>query len=111
MAKKSVQDFHAILIGLLTQYDQKESLREMKRRQSPNIYRLGHLLKAADKAETAAKQASPAFDWRELWESDTPDALYHYRKILQSAFIFERGQWALPPLRQLDKKINAQSKK
>ena len=110
MKSARVRDFAFILVGLLTQYDQKEGLRELKRGGRENIYRLGHLLKAADKAEVAAKRAG-------IWERDDHQAIVDYRYILQKYFIYEYGplhrgvsrgqQFALSPLRQLDKKMKA----
>lgn len=95
-----VKDFSLILTSLLTQYDQKESLREMKRGGRPNIYRLGHLLKAAQETEDVAKHVG-------IWERSDGQAIADYRYLLQQHFIFERGQFALSPLRQLDKQMGA----
>lgn len=100
MQTARVKDFSLILTGLLTQYDQKESLREMKRGGRSNIYRLGHLLKAAQEAEDVAKRVG-------IWERDDGQAIADYRYILSKHFIFERGAWALSPLRQLDKQMGA----
>lgn len=108
MKSARVRDFHTILIGLLTQYDQKESLREMKRGGRPNIYRLGHYLEAAQKVEDKAK-------WRgvEIWERDDANAINTYRNLLTQHFIYEspsrytEPQFALSPLRQLDKRMTA----
>lgn len=100
MKTARVKDFAFILVGLLTQYDQKESLREMKRGGHPNIYRIGHLLKAAQEAEDDAKHVG-------IWERDGGQAIADYRYILSKHFLFERGAWALSPLRQLDKQMGA----
>lgn len=100
MKSARVQDFSFILTGLLTQYDQKESLREMKRGGRSNIYRLGLLLKAAQDAEDHAKKAR-------IWERDDGAAIASYRDILELHFIYERGEFALSALRQLDKKMKA----
>jgi len=91
-----VKDFAFILVGLLTQHDQKVSARE----RSPNIYRLGHYLKAAQTAEDHAKRA-------EVWERDDKEAIDYYTAILRKHFIWEGGQFALVPLRQLDKQMIA----
>jgi len=108
MKSARVRDFHTILIGLLTQYDQKESLREMKRGGRSNIYRLGHYLEAAEKVEDKAK-------WKgvEIWDRDDANAIQTYRNLLTQSFIFEspnrytEPQFALSPLRQLDKRMKA----
>lgn len=100
MKTARVRDFSIILAGLLTQYDQKESLREMRRGGSPNIFRLGHYLKAAQAAEDAAKAAG-------IWERDDPTAITVYHEILTRHFIWERGQFALAPLRQLKRQMDA----
>ena len=47
----TVGNFFVVLTSLLTQYDEKESLRELKRSGKSNIYRLGLLLEAKQKAE------------------------------------------------------------
>lgn len=100
MKSARVQDFHTILIGLLTQYDQRTSAAELKRSGRENIYRLGHLLKAAEGAEDSAKRLG-------IWSLDSAAALGDYRVILREHFIFENGRFALSPLNQLDKKILA----
>lgn len=100
MKTARVKDFAFILVGLLTQHDQKEGLREMKRSGRVNIYRIGHYLKAAQAAEDHAKKAG-------IWERDDPRAINQYQAILQQHFIYERGAWALSPLRQLDKQMIA----
>lgn len=104
MKTARVQDFHTILIGLLTQYDQKESLREMRRGGRPNIYRLGHYLKAAEGAEQAAKAVG-------IWNRDDITAISAYQELLAQRFIFEgaRGkkEFALAPVRQLHRQMKA----
>lgn len=55
MRDASVRSFVAVLSGLLTKYDRQESAREMKRGIPTNIYRLGHLLGAAEKVEADMK--------------------------------------------------------
>jgi len=98
MNRARVQDFSLILTGLLTDYDRKEMMREIKRRHPTNPYRLGHLLKAAQDAEERAKRAG-------IWERDDPEAIMTYLMILKEHFIYERGQFALAPLRQLEKRM------
>jgi hypothetical protein len=100
MKSARVQDFAFILVGLLTQYDQKESLREMKRGGRANIYRLGHYLKAAQSAEDAAKAVG-------IWERDDRQAIAAYTELLRQHFIWEGGQFALVPVRQLDRQMRA----
>lgn len=100
MQSARVKDFAFILVGLLTQHDQKEELRELKRGERANIYRLGRYLKAAQTAEDHAKKAG-------IWERDDETAIKTYRNILSQHFIYERGAWALSPLRQLDKQMIA----
>jgi hypothetical protein len=55
----TVGNFLLVLSSKLTQYDQKEMLREMKRGGRGNIYRLGHLLGALQKVreDMAAREA------------------------------------------------------
>jgi hypothetical protein len=100
MKSARVRDFHTILIGLLTQYDMAESRRELKRRQSPNIYRLGHLFKASQEAEDHAKKLG-------IWERDDKEAVERLIEVLKLHFIYERGQFSLSPLRQLEKRMKA----
>lgn len=100
MKTARVQDFSLILTGLLTQYDQKESLREMRRGGRPNIYRLGHYLKAAQAAEDDAKANG-------IWDRDDPGAIASYFLILKRRFIYERDQFALAPVRQLKRQMDA----
>lgn len=100
MKSATVKDFSFILTGLLTQYDQKESMREMRRGGGSNIYRLGILLKEAQEAQGEAASAG-------LLNRDDAEAIEMYRGILQEHFIYERGQFALSALRQLDKKMIA----
>lgn len=95
-----VQDFSLILTGLLTDYDRKEMVREIKRRVPSNPYRLGHLLRAAEESADEAKKEG-------IWERDDEQAIKEYLSILKHFFIYERGQFALPPLRQLEKRMYA----
>ena len=47
---RTVSEWHSRFVSLLTQYDAKESQREAKRPNGiVNIYRLGHLLAAAQR--------------------------------------------------------------
>jgi len=98
MTRARVQDFSLILSGLLTDYDRKEMVREIKRRVPTNAYRLGHLLGAAQGAEERAKQMG-------IWDRDDPEAIMTYLMLLKEHFIYERGQFALAPLRQLQKRM------
>lgn len=100
MKSARVADFHTILIGLLTQYDAKESQRELDRRGRSNIYRLGHLFKAAEEVEKKSKSFG-------IWERDDVNALMAYHHYLTQHFIYSGKGFALAPLRQLDKKIDA----
>lgn len=100
MTSARVRDFAFILTGLLTQYDLKESAREVKRSGQSNVYRLGHLLEAAQGAESEAAE-------RGILDRDDPEAIQAYREILKKYFIHERGRFALPPLRQLEKRMDA----
>ena len=106
MKSARVADFHTILIGLLTQYDQRASAYERKRYGKENIYRLGHLLTAADKVETKAKSFG-------IWERDDANAIAAYHNFLTQHFIYEQprraasAEFALSPLRQLEKKMKA----
>lgn len=52
----TVEMFQMVMVSYLTQYDQKETAREMKRGGRGNIYRLGHLLAAAEKVESDTKR-------------------------------------------------------
>lgn len=100
MKTARVKDFSLILTGLLTQYDQKESLREMRRGGRPNIYRLGNYLRGVEKAEEQAKRAK-------IWDSDAPSDVLTYRDILKGSFIYEGGRFALAPVRQLERQVIA----
>jgi len=64
----SVQAFLMVLASKLTQYDQREMKREMKRGGRGNIYRLGHLLGASQKVEDDMKAKG-------LMRQGTPEAL------------------------------------
>lgn len=95
----SIRHFSLILTGLLTQYDMAETKRELKRGHS-NIYRLGLLFQAAQKA----------FDQVEgMAERSDPEALGRYVQALRKHFGYEsprRGsppEFGLSPLRKLDK--------
>lgn len=106
MNSARVRDFHALLIGHLTQYDRAEERRELKRGGRTNIYRLGHLLKAAEKVEKAAKDFG-------IWDRDDPAALKAYHNFLTQNFIYEsrtRGgpdRFVISNLNKLDKQIQA----
>ena len=99
MTRARVQDFSLILTGLLTDWDRKEMVREIKRRHPTNPYRLGHLLGAAQRADEHAKKLG-------IWDRDDPEAVMTYLMILKEQFIYERGKFALAPLRQLEKKMH-----
>jgi hypothetical protein len=94
-----VKDFALILTGLLTDYDRKEMVKEIKRRYPTNAYRLGHLLGAAQSADQRAKEMG-------IWDRDDPEAIMTYLMILKEHFIYERGKFALAPLRQLEKRMH-----
>lgn len=105
MAKDAtVGTFSIILTGLLTQYDIAESKREIKRGGRSNIYRLGHLLKAAQDAEAEVSSMRNRSD---------AEAIKAYRAALSRHFVFEtprRGvdpEFTLSPLRKLDKMMSA----
>lgn len=85
--------FQLVLVSKLTQYDQKESVRW------PNIYRLGHLLEAAQNVEDA---------WRGAGYRDaTPESLAVFVDALAEEFIYERGEFALAPVRNVARQIDA----
>lgn len=51
----TVAKYLLVLSSKLTQYDVRESAKEMRRGGGMNIYRLGHLLKAAHRVENDVK--------------------------------------------------------
>jgi len=74
--------------GKLTAFDEKLSARE----RTPNIYRMGHYLKAAQKAEAYVKN---------LKGSTNDAALEKFRKALKREFESD-----FPPLKSMDKAID-----
>jgi hypothetical protein len=72
----TVGKYLAILGSKLTQYDMRESAREA-RRGHPNIYRLGHLLDAKQKAEADVAAVRDRYD---------PEALDRLRAALAERF-------------------------
>lgn len=94
----TVGNFLAVLTSQLTQYDQKASLRE----RHVNIYRLGHLLGAAQRVEEemlrrADKQAPM-----------TPELADEMIAAMSGAFSVGRdGQFDLAPCRNVVKQLRA----
>lgn len=89
LSEATVRAFVAVLKSKLTQHDKKVSSRE----RMPNIYRLGHLLGAAQRVEATVKG---------VMDQSTPEAL----KALEAAMDheFERG---FPPVNAVKKQIAA----
>jgi hypothetical protein len=74
----SVRSFYGLLSHVLTAYDRSLSRREAKSGLT-NIYRLSHLLGAAQKAQAEAKKAN-------IWDSDSANDLESFRKMVRSKF-------------------------
>lgn len=66
----TVNNFVAMLQSTLTQYDQKLSARE----RSPNIYRLGHLLGAAE--QVVSDLAKAGLDGSEIMSDEIAEVMY-----------------------------------
>jgi hypothetical protein len=72
----TVEKYLLVLSSKLTQYDMKESAKEM-RRGGMNIYRLGHLLKAAKSVEN---------DVKALARREDPEAMAKLQQSLSRHF-------------------------
>ncbi len=83
----TVKVFQMILVSKLTQYDQRLEVKQ------PNIYRLGHLLKAANEVED---------DLRGFEDRDDNDAMALLKKSLQKRFTPH-----FPPVDAVLKQIDA----
>ena len=88
----TVRSFMLVLTGKLTKYDVQVSRREMKRGIA-NIYRLGHLLEAAEKVEA---------DMKRYMDRDDPKAMNALRKSLAKRFTE-----GFPPIKAVLKTIDA----
>lgn len=86
--KATVRAFLTILAGSLTRYDEKLQKKE------PNIYRLGHLLKAKQEVEEKVKK---------YLDDDSPEAMQALKAALQEHFYVD----SMPPTRNLMKQIDA----
>lgn len=64
----AIERLHQKLIHVLIKWDEAESRAEMKRGRLPNIYRMGHYLKAAQDAQDEAEA--------EVAEGADPDRAY-----------------------------------
>jgi hypothetical protein len=94
----TVRDFNNILAHRLTRYDRLAAAREQKRGLRVNIYRMGHLLGAAQKAVDLVPKA--------LLDSDGVEALEAYRKGLKRAFRFEAGKFEFAPVTQVSRMMD-----
>lgn len=94
----TVETFLFILTGLLTRYDQRIARQELKRSGRKNIYRLGLLLEAKDKAQGRLRP--------DILKSDSPEALQELVNALAMEFSMSGDRFDLPPLRQLMTRIN-----
>jgi hypothetical protein len=94
----TIRNYLTLLTSKLTQYDQATGAREAKKGRS-NIYRLGHLLKAAQGVEDRVK---------DVLDDTSPEAREKFKKALEKAFILTRdGSFDLPPLRNVAKQLAA----
>jgi len=86
--KATVAAFLTVLTGALTRYDEKLQKKE------PNLYRLGHLLKAKQEVEEKVKK---------YLNDDSPEAMEALKNALHEHFHVD----SLPPTRNLMKQIDA----
>jgi hypothetical protein len=96
----TIGNFFVVLSSKLTQYDMAECKREMKRGRS-NIYRLGHLLKAAQDAEKLV------YAKHDKDETMTPQAAKVFMNALVRNFIYEFGEFGLAPVRNVVRQLQA----
>jgi hypothetical protein len=94
----TVHKYLMVLTSKLTQYDQKENLREMKRGGRGNIYRLGHLLEASQKVEDRVAKLKDRHD---------PEALSALKSAIAANFTHDDGIFGLAPVRNVIKQINS----
>ena len=92
----TVCNFQTLLTSKLTQHDVRESKREMKRG-SPNIYRIGHLLKAAHEVEADVARSVPNCN-----VVMTPEIAATMRAALRRRF-----NSGFRPVENVEKQINA----
>jgi hypothetical protein len=96
----TVGNFFLVLTSKLTQYDVAESKREMKRGRS-NIYRLGHLLGAAHKAEEIV------YAHHKGTETMTPEIAKIFIGALAKSFTYDRfnNTFDLSPVKNVVKQL------
>ena len=96
----TVRNFITVLVSKLTDYDEKTSRREKR----PNIYRLGHLLEAAQRVESEVlRHAQPD-------EEMTQEIADHMFLAMNKNFTVSGGRddkFDLPPLRNVVKQLEA----
>lgn len=85
----TVEDFLQVLLSRLTRYDQRVSRRE----RTPNIYRLGHWLQAAENVREKV---------RSFLDRDDPEAMAALRQALKTEF--HAGD--MPPVKQVLKQMD-----
>jgi len=88
----SVEFWNLYLSGKLVAYDRKESAKEMKRGGMGNIYRMGHLLKAAQKVEAETKSFA---------QSSSSEDIEKFRKSMNRNF-----HSTFPPIKAVNKAID-----
>jgi hypothetical protein len=95
-------NFFLVLSSKLTQYDVAESKREMKRGRS-NIYRLGHLLGAMQKAEAIV------YAHHKPTETMTPEIAKLFIGALAKTFTYDpfSNEFSLSPVRNVVKQLEA----
>jgi hypothetical protein len=98
----TVGNFFLVLSSKLTQYDVAESKREMKRGRS-NIYRLGHLLGAMQKAEAIV------YTRHKATETMTPEIAKLFIGALAKNFTYNQfnNEFDLSPVRNVVKQLEA----
>lgn len=89
----TVELFLVVLTSKLVQYDQRETAKELKRGYSTNIYRLGHLMAAANKVGE---------DVADVKDRSDKAALDQLKASMNRHFI--KG---FPPVKQVDRQIDA----
>ena len=94
----AIRHYLILLKSKLTQYDQAQGKREAKKGRT-NIYRLSHLLKAAQDVEAAVK---------DILDDTSDEAKETFKKALAKSFIVTHsGEFDLPPLRNVAKQLAA----
>lgn len=92
--KATVRHFLNILSGTLTRLDEKETKKELKRKLSPNIYRLSLLLEAKQRVEK---------EMRQYLDDNSEEAMEALKNSMQNHFYVD----SYPDLRNFMKQVDA----